>query len=92
MSATPPESVITATFGPFVTGIVLQTLFLGVFLTQVYDYFRIFPKDSYYYKGTVAARMYLPDICMRAVLMHHLVHSHRSLDPPGRHGLQDSLP
>ncbi|KAB5593780.1 hypothetical protein CTheo_2749 [Ceratobasidium theobromae] len=55
MSTIPPASVITATFGPFVTGIMMQQLFLGVFCVQVYDYWRIFPNDSTFNRGTVAA-------------------------------------
>ncbi|QRV98188.1 hypothetical protein RhiJN_26207 [Ceratobasidium sp. AG-Ba] len=50
-----PEEVITATFGPFVTGIMMQQLFLGVFCVQVYDYWRIFPTDTIFNRVTVAA-------------------------------------
>jgi hypothetical protein len=36
--ALPPGPILTATFGPFVTGVMMQQLFLGVFCVQVYDY------------------------------------------------------
>ncbi|QRV84152.1 hypothetical protein RhiJN_12168 [Ceratobasidium sp. AG-Ba] len=45
-----PEEVVTATFGPFVTGIMMQQLFLGVFCVQ-----RIFPTDTIFNRATVAA-------------------------------------
>lgn len=37
--AIPPEALIQATFGPFVTGIMLQMLLMGVITIQVYDYY-----------------------------------------------------
>jgi hypothetical protein len=37
-SADIPHQVIVDAFGPFVTGVMLQQMFLGVFCVQVYDY------------------------------------------------------
>jgi len=34
--APPPLEIITATFGPFLTGIMMQQLFMGVVVVQVY--------------------------------------------------------
>jgi len=34
--APPPLEVITMTFGPFLTGIMMQQLFMGVIVVQVY--------------------------------------------------------
>ncbi|KAF8608240.1 hypothetical protein BDV93DRAFT_434373 [Ceratobasidium sp. AG-I] len=48
-----PAAVLTATFGPYVTGIMMQQLFLGVFCVQVYDYWRIFQKDTMFNRITV---------------------------------------
>ncbi|CAE6374959.1 unnamed protein product [Rhizoctonia solani] len=45
-SADIPHQVIVDAFGPFVTGVMLQQMFLGVFCVQVYDYWRIFPTDT----------------------------------------------
>ncbi|KZW01106.1 hypothetical protein EXIGLDRAFT_719492 [Exidia glandulosa HHB12029] len=55
VAAPPPEEVIVMTWGPYVTGIMLQQLFMGVFVVQLYDYFRMFQKDPLYIKGLVAA-------------------------------------
>ncbi|KAG9040963.1 hypothetical protein FS837_012907, partial [Tulasnella sp. UAMH 9824] len=55
--APPPLSVIEATFGPFVTGIMMQQLFMGVIVVQVYDYYRVFTKDSTFYKSLVATML-----------------------------------
>ncbi|KZV90555.1 hypothetical protein EXIGLDRAFT_694575 [Exidia glandulosa HHB12029] len=55
MSANPPGSVIEATWGPYVTGIMMQQLLMGVFVVQVYDYARLFERDPGYIKGLVAA-------------------------------------
>lgn len=51
--APPPALVIEQTFGPFVTGIMLQQLLMGVIVVQVYDYYRVFTKDSPFYKSLV---------------------------------------
>ncbi|KAG8743168.1 hypothetical protein FRC10_000307 [Ceratobasidium sp. 414] len=48
-----PDAIVQATFGPFVTGIMMQQLFLGVFCVQVYDYWRIFPTDTIFNRLTV---------------------------------------
>lgn len=53
MSAAPPRETIVQTFGPFLTGIMLQQLFMGVFVVQVYDYTRMFQKDPFYIKALV---------------------------------------
>lgn len=34
-----PEAVIEATIGPYMTGIMLQMLFMGILSTQVFDYY-----------------------------------------------------
>ncbi|KAG8916767.1 hypothetical protein FRC01_002881 [Tulasnella sp. 417] len=52
--APPPLEIIEATFGPFVTGIMMQQLLMGVVVVQVYDYYRVFTKDSTFYKSLVA--------------------------------------
>ncbi|KAF8740479.1 hypothetical protein RHS02_04587, partial [Rhizoctonia solani] len=48
------KDVVNA-FGPFVTGIMMQQLFLGVFCVQVYDYWRIFPTDTTFNRAVVAS-------------------------------------
>ncbi|KAG8708432.1 hypothetical protein FRC09_001259 [Ceratobasidium sp. 395] len=48
-----PDVIVQSTFGPFVTGIMMQQLFLGVFCVQVYDYWRMFPTDTIFNRGTV---------------------------------------
>lgn len=48
-----PDAVLTSTFGPYVTGIMMQQLFLGVFCVQVYDYWRIFPNDTMFNRAIV---------------------------------------
>ncbi|CAE7173949.1 unnamed protein product [Rhizoctonia solani] len=54
MSQTPEmQEIIDKSFGPFVTGIMMQQLFLGVFCVQVYDYWRIFPTDTTFNRGMV---------------------------------------
>ncbi|CAE6491985.1 unnamed protein product [Rhizoctonia solani] len=53
-AANPPQEVINYAFGPFVTGVMLQQLFLGVFCVQVYDYWRMFPTDSPFNRSVVA--------------------------------------
>lgn len=56
MSQTPEmQKIIDQSFGPFVTGIMMQQLFLGVFCVQVYDYWRMFPTDTSFNRGIVAA-------------------------------------
>ncbi|KAG8910586.1 hypothetical protein FRC00_007945 [Tulasnella sp. 408] len=55
--APPPLAIIEATFGPFVTGIMMQQLFMGVIVVQVYDYYRVFTKDSTFYKSLVAVML-----------------------------------
>lgn len=52
--APPPLEIIEETFGPFVTGIMMQQLLMGVIIVQVYDYYRVFTKDSTFYKSLVA--------------------------------------
>ncbi|KAG9033008.1 hypothetical protein FRB95_000670 [Tulasnella sp. JGI-2019a] len=49
----PPEEIIAATFGPFVTGIMLQMMLMGVIVVQVYDYYRVFGNDPPSYKIVV---------------------------------------
>ncbi|KAH7334701.1 hypothetical protein B0J17DRAFT_576991 [Rhizoctonia solani] len=53
--ATPEEFqvIVEKSYGPFVTGIMMQQLFLGVFCVQVYDYWRIFPTDTPFNRGMV---------------------------------------
>ncbi|KAG9118751.1 hypothetical protein FRC07_006596 [Ceratobasidium sp. 392] len=48
-----PDVIVQATFGPFVTGIMMQQLFLGVFCVQVYDYWRMFATDTMFNRVTV---------------------------------------
>lgn len=48
-----PQLVIESTWGPYVTGIMLQQLFLGVFSVQVYDYWRMFSNDSLFNRSLV---------------------------------------
>jgi len=48
-----PAEVLTSNFGPFVTGVMMQQMFLGVFCVQVYDYWRIFPKDTMFNRMAV---------------------------------------
>ncbi|KAG9080071.1 hypothetical protein FRC06_007112, partial [Ceratobasidium sp. 370] len=48
-----PDAVLQSTFGPFVTGIMMQQLFLGVFCVQVYDYWRMFQTDTIFNRVTV---------------------------------------
>lgn len=55
MSAAIPASVIESTFGPFVTGVMMQQLFLGIYCVQVYDYWRMFPTDTTFNRATVAS-------------------------------------
>ncbi|CAE6412321.1 unnamed protein product [Rhizoctonia solani] len=56
MSQTPEmQTIINQSFGPFVTGIMMQQLFLGVFCVQVYDYWRMFPTDTTFNRGMVAS-------------------------------------
>ncbi|KAJ1306008.1 hypothetical protein OPQ81_010723 [Rhizoctonia solani] len=54
-AANPPKEVIQYAFGPFVTGVMMQQLFLGVFCVQVYDYWRVFPTDTSFNRVVVAA-------------------------------------
>jgi len=57
MSSAPaaiPESVIVATVGPYMTGIMLTMLFMGILATQTFDYYVMFPKDSVFNKALVA--------------------------------------
>ncbi|CAE6473087.1 unnamed protein product [Rhizoctonia solani] len=53
-AANPPQEVINSAFGPFVTGVMMQQLFLGVFCVQVYDYWRMFPTDTPFNRSVVA--------------------------------------
>ncbi|CAE6468130.1 unnamed protein product [Rhizoctonia solani] len=53
-AANPPQEWINHPFGPFVTGVMMQQLFLGVFCVQVYDYWCIFPTDSPLNRSVVA--------------------------------------
>ncbi|CAE6438507.1 unnamed protein product [Rhizoctonia solani] len=55
MSLNPGQTVINQSFGPYVTGIMMQQLFLGVFCVQVYDYWRIFPTDTVFNRVVVAS-------------------------------------
>ncbi|KDN47920.1 hypothetical protein RSAG8_03340, partial [Rhizoctonia solani AG-8 WAC10335] len=56
MSQTPEmQKVIEQSFGPYVTGIMMQQLFLGVFCVQVYDYWRMFSTDTPFNRGVVAS-------------------------------------
>lgn len=48
-----PTATVVATFGPYVTGIMMQQLFLGVFCVQVYDYWRMFQTDTIFNRGIV---------------------------------------
>ncbi|KAG8946247.1 hypothetical protein FRC04_011993 [Tulasnella sp. 424] len=41
----PTSDVLVESVGPFVTGIMLQQMLMGVLVVQVYDYFRLFSKD-----------------------------------------------
>ncbi|KAG8733044.1 hypothetical protein FRC11_009046 [Ceratobasidium sp. 423] len=54
-AANPPQAVIDYAFGPFVTGVMMQQLFLGVFCVQVYDYWRMFPTDTAFNRSVVGA-------------------------------------
>ncbi|KAG8960327.1 hypothetical protein FRC00_000635 [Tulasnella sp. 408] len=51
----PTSDVLVESVGPFVTGIMLQQMLMGVLVVQVYDYFRIFSKDPLLNKALVSS-------------------------------------
>ncbi|KDQ16552.1 hypothetical protein BOTBODRAFT_30879 [Botryobasidium botryosum FD-172 SS1] len=50
-----PEATIVATVGPYMTGIMLQMIFMGVLSAQTFDYYSLFPKDTLFNKVLVAS-------------------------------------
>jgi hypothetical protein len=68
--APPPVEIITATFGPFVTGIMMQMMFMGCIIVQVYDYYTVFPKDSQFNKWLVGI---LTAICVLQTTMDYKI-------------------
>ncbi|KAG8857465.1 hypothetical protein FRB96_005765 [Tulasnella sp. 330] len=65
----PAEATIQATFGPFVTGIMLQMMLMGVIVIQTYDYYRVFVNDPLRYKllvlvlGAISSLQCTMDYC-----------------------------
>ena len=56
MSLTPdgtPTQLVIDSFGPFVTGVMMEQLLMGIFCVQVYDYWRMFPTDTMFNRVTV---------------------------------------
>lgn len=51
----PTNDVLVDSVGPFVTGIMLQQMLMGVLVVQVYDYFRLFSKDPLLNKALVSS-------------------------------------